>query len=88
MPPELRDRDWLEAAYADRSAEAIARELGVGATAGRCDMINEWIQILELDRTLQLLRRMVQFDPADRDAAIAELDRLHAEIGDQPQTPS
>ena len=35
MPAELRDRDWLEAAYADRSAEAIARELGVGATAVR-----------------------------------------------------
>ena len=35
MPPELRDRDWLEAAYADRSAEAIARELGVRATAVR-----------------------------------------------------
>jgi hypothetical protein len=35
MPPELRDRDWLEAAYADRSAEATARELGVGATAVR-----------------------------------------------------
>jgi transposase-like protein len=35
MPPELRDREWLAEAYADRSAEAIARELGVGATAVR-----------------------------------------------------
>ena len=35
MPAELRDRDCLKAAYADRSAEAIARELGVGATAVR-----------------------------------------------------
>jgi len=35
MPPELRDRGWLAEAHADRSAEAIARELGVGATAVR-----------------------------------------------------
>ena len=31
----LRLRDWLEAAYVDRSAEAIARDVGVGATAVR-----------------------------------------------------
>ena len=35
MPPELRNREWLATAYADRSAEAIASEPGVGATAVR-----------------------------------------------------
>jgi hypothetical protein len=31
---------------------------------------------------------MVQLDLSDRDAAIAELDRMHAEIDDEPNTPS
>jgi len=44
------------------------------------DTVNEWILVLELDRTLQLMRRLVQFSVDDRDAAIAELDRMHAEI--------
>ena len=35
-----------------------------------------------LDRHLQLLRRMVQIDVDDRDAAIAEVDRMYAEIDD------
>ena len=45
MPRELRDRDWLEAAYADRPAEAIARELGVGATALRRAMRNLGVEV-------------------------------------------
>ena len=52
------------------------------------DIVNEWIHVLELDRTLQRVRRMVQFDPDDRHAAIAELDRIHAEIDDETDTPS
>lgn len=34
------------------------------------------------DSKLESLRRMFSFDIEDRDAAIAELDRLHAEIDD------
>ena len=45
MPPEPRDRDWLEAAYADRSAEAVARVLGVGATARRRAMRNLGVEV-------------------------------------------
>ena len=45
------------------------------------DYLNGWttesIQVLELDATLSLLRRDLDFDVDDVDAAIAELDRLH-----------
>jgi hypothetical protein len=41
-----------------------------------------------LDRELQPLERIVSFEVDDRDAAIAELDRMHADIDDEPDTPS
>ena len=39
------------------------------------------IGINQLDRTVRL-QRVTSFDVDDNDAAIAELDRLHAEIDD------
>ncbi len=42
-------------------------------------MLRESIQVLALDASLSLLQRQVDFDTEDIDAAIAELDRLHAE---------
>lgn len=47
------------------------------------DAFSEYLHCIVLDPELQRLRRIVSFDsdrPDDRDAAIAELDRLHAEI--------
>ena len=47
------------------------------------DYPNGWttesIQVLELDASLSLLRRMFDFDLDDVDGAIAELDRLHSQ---------
>ena len=45
------------------------------------DMRVDLIGINQLDRTLRL-QRVTSFDVDDSDAAIAELDRLHAEIDD------
>ena len=38
--------------------------------------------VFQLDCTLQLQHRYVTFSPDARDEAIAELDRMHAEIDD------
>jgi hypothetical protein len=47
------------------------------------DSPNGWttesIQVLELDASLSLVRRMRDFDRDDVDAAIVELDRLHSQ---------
>lgn len=43
---------------------------------------NELVVVEQLDPDLERLELMVLFDPADIDEAIAELDRLHAEIDD------
>ena len=39
----------------------------------------ESIQVIELDATVTLVQRVVDFDVDDVDGAIAELDRLHSE---------
>jgi hypothetical protein len=58
-----------------RSAAAIERtDYGNWAT--------EYVSCTQLDPTLTLQHRYIIFDVDDRDAAIAELDRLHAEIDD------
>jgi hypothetical protein len=44
------------------------------------DMQVELIGVNQLDRSLRRLQRVVTFDLDDVDAAIAELDRLHAQI--------
>ena len=47
------------------------------------DAFSEYLHCIVLDAELQRLQRIVSFDsdrPDDRAAAIAELDRLHAEI--------
>jgi hypothetical protein len=49
------------------------------------DTYTEYLHCIVLDPGLQRLQRIVSFDPDsldDRDAAIAELDRMHAEIDD------
>ena len=46
------------------------------------DYFTDFIHCIRLDPELQRLQRIVSFDADDRDAAIAELDRLHAEIND------
>ena len=51
------------------------------------DAFSEYLHCIVLDPELQRLQRIVSFDsdrPDDRDAAIAELDRMHAELEDQP----
>ena len=46
------------------------------------DMVVEHIVVLQLDSTLRRHRRSVLFDVEAVEDAIAELDRLHAEIDD------
>ena len=55
---------------------------------GGRDMYLEFITVVDLDPVGDRWRRLVDFDLDDREAAIAELDRLHAEIADEPNTPS
>lgn len=55
---------------------------------GDSGMYIEHILVVEFDTVLEQSRRWVQFDLDDRDAAIAVLDEWHAEIADEPATPS
>ena len=55
---------------------------------GGRDMYSEAINVVEWDPDGGRMRRLVLFDLDDRCAAIAELDRMHAEISDEPDTPS
>ena len=50
------------------------------------DTTMEFITSFQLDADSRLVRRHVNFDLDDRDAAIAELDRMHAEIADESET--
>jgi hypothetical protein len=51
-------------------------------------MFTDMIACVRFDPQLRRLQRRVLFDPDDRDAAIAELDRMHAEIAAEPDTAS
>lgn len=42
--------------------------------------VSEMIQVLQYDQQVERLRRLVLFDPDDQDAALAEMERLHAGI--------
>jgi len=42
----------------------------------------EYINCFQLDSVSRLMRRSFDFDLNDRDAAVTELDRLHAEMAD------
>ena len=55
---------------------------------GGRDMYLEFITVVDLDPVGDRWRRLVDFDLDDREAAIAELDGLHAEIADDPDTAS
>jgi hypothetical protein len=46
------------------------------------DMTTRQINCFQLDPESRLMRRSFDFDLGDRDAAIAELDRMHDEIGE------
>jgi hypothetical protein len=46
------------------------------------DTVVDNIACLVLDTSLRLMRRLIIFDLDDREAAIAELERLHAEFDD------
>jgi hypothetical protein len=46
------------------------------------DMYVDFLGVFQLDCALQLQHRYVTFSPDARDEAIAELDRMHAEIDD------
>ena len=48
----------------------------------------ESVYCIRLTPDLQLPERSVQFDIEDVDEAIAELDRMHGDIDDDPETPS
>jgi hypothetical protein len=48
----------------------------------------EHIECWRLDATLRRANLTVAFDLDDRDGAIAELDRMHAEIDDELESPS
>ena len=52
------------------------------------DMFVEFINVVDRDPVGDRWRRLVLFDADDRDTAIAELDRMHADIDDKPHTPS
>jgi hypothetical protein len=52
------------------------------------DSSTEYLHCVQLDPELQRLERIVSFEVDDRDAAIAELDRMYAEFADEPHTPS
>jgi len=43
---------------------------------------NEFLTLIELDEACSLIRRVALFDVDDLDAAMMELDRLNAEIGE------
>ena len=51
-------------------------------------MFIELIDVVDCDPVGGRLRRVVLFDPDDREAAIAELDRMYAEIAGEPDTPA
>jgi hypothetical protein len=57
-----------------------------GSIVNRTDFGNgmqvDSIGINQLDRTLRQLQRVVTFDMGAVDTAIAELDRMHAELDD------
>ena len=55
---------------------------------GVSDMFIDDINVVRFEPVGGRFRRTVLFDPDDRDAAIAELDRMHADIDDEPDTPS
>ena len=55
---------------------------------GGRDMYSEAINVADCDPDGGRMRRLVLFDLDDRDAAIAELDRMHTEVGDVTDTPS
>jgi len=46
------------------------------------DVITDALEVIRLDSQFVNLQLLVAFDLDDRDAAIAELDRMHAEIND------
>ena len=46
------------------------------------DMYNDMIICVRMDPQLRLLQRVVESDIEARDAAITEVDRMHAEIDD------
>jgi hypothetical protein len=46
------------------------------------DMTTQQIQCFQVDPESKLMRRSFDFDLDDADAAITELDRMHAEIND------
>jgi len=52
------------------------------------DTVVDNIACFQLDASAQLMRRLIVFDMDDVDAALAELDRMHAEIDDKTDTPS
>jgi hypothetical protein len=52
------------------------------------EMRSEMIVCLRFDPQLQRQQRRVQFDSDARDAAIAEADRMQAEIDGEPEAPS
>ena len=49
---------------------------------------SESITVWQIDSQLRNLQIAVMFDVDDVDAALAEVDRLHGEIDDEPDTPS
>lgn len=64
-------------AVRDQNAAAVEMVLDYGGD-GESPSLDGFV----FDSKLESLRRMFSFDIDDRDAAIAELDRLHAEIDD------
>lgn len=52
------------------------------------DMFVDNILLFQLDANHELMHRLMVFDLDDVDAAVAELDRMHAELGGQAETPS
>ena len=72
-------------ALASLTTLAVRGERGFAAlvhTSYRNDFTNDRIHVVYFDRTLRLLQAYTILDEDRRDEAIAELDRMHAELGD------
>jgi hypothetical protein len=76
-PGRLQWSEPLAIAVRGQRCAVITASIGYGN-----DTFTDFIHCIRLDPTLQRLQRIVSFDVDDRDAAIAEVDRMYAEIDD------